>query len=215
MNARLWSAAAALIATLAPGGPVRGEGERAGDFDYYVLALTWTPSFCAGEGRGHDVCADADGVGFSLHGLWPQYDDGWPSYCPTPHRDPSRRDTAAQADLFGSSGSAWHQWNKHGTCSGLAAGDYYRLAEEAFDQVRRPDVLRGLERAVTLPATVVEDAFLEADPALAADGVTVTCRDGRIAEVRICLDRSLDPQVCTGRTARDCARDDALLLPVE
>ena len=204
---------AAMAMALAPA--VRADGERSGAFDYYVLALTWTPSFCAGEGRGREVCDDADGAGFSLHGLWPQYDDGWPSYCPTIHRDPSRRETTAQAELFGSSGSAWHQWNKHGTCSGLTASDYFRLAGKAFERVRRPSVLRELERPVTLPATVVEDAFLDADAALTADGVTVTCRDGRIAEVRICLDRSLDPRACTGRTARDCAQSDALLPPVE
>ena len=29
-----------------------GRGGMPGDFDYYVLALSWSPTFCSGQGRG-------------------------------------------------------------------------------------------------------------------------------------------------------------------
>mgnify|MGYP001814724100 FL=1 len=192
------------------------DGERSGDFDYYVLALSWSPTWCALEGdeRGSPQCdADAD-FGWVLHGLWPQYDHGWPSYCNTSERNPSRRETAEMADIMGSGGSAWHQWNKHGRCSGLSSQDFYALAREAFGQVVRPDVFRRLSRAVELPATVVEAAFLEDNPDLAADGVTITCKAGRIQEARICLTRDLEPRACSGSVARDCTLQDALFSPV-
>ena len=86
------------------------EGERAGAFDYYVMALSWTPNWCRLEGDAKDAELCETSSGWSLHGLWPQYEKGWPSFCRTSERDPSRRDTAAQADLFGASGFAWHQW---------------------------------------------------------------------------------------------------------
>ena len=190
------------------------DGERAGEFDYYVLALSWSPNWCAleGDARGSEQC-DED-FGWIVHGLWPQYEDGWPSYCPTAARPPSRSMTGAQADLFGAGGAAWYQWKKHGVCSGLAAEDYYRLARDAFARVNRPEVLRKLDRPVKLPAAVIEDAFLEANPAWGADMVTITCRDGHIQEARVCLTRDLDPRDCGADVVRDCTMQDALLQPI-
>lgn len=195
---------------------VWADGERAGDFDYYVLALSWSPTWCAleGDSRGSPQCEDDAGFGWVLHGLWPQYEQGWPSYCNTTARNPSRSDTAAMADIMGSSGSAWHQWNKHGRCSGLSSEDYYALAREAYDSVSRPQVFRQLSRAVQLPASVIEDAFLEDNPRLSPEGVTVTCKANRIQETRICLTRDLKPRPCTGSVARDCRMQDALFAPI-
>ena len=195
---------------------VWADGERAGDFDYYVLTLSWSPTWCALEGdrRGSPQCDDEANFGWVLHGLWPQYEQGWPSYCKTSERNPSRNDTAAMADIMGSSGSAWHQWNKHGRCSGLSSDDYYALARDAYESVTRPQVFRQLSRAVELPASVVEDAFLEDNPTLSADGITVTCKAGRIQEIRICLTQALKPRTCTGSVARDCQMQDALFSPI-
>ncbi|WP_416914609.1 MAG: ribonuclease T2 family protein [Roseicyclus sp.] len=192
------------------------EGERAGDFDYYVLALSWTPTWCALEGddRNSPQCDAGQGYGFTLHGLWPQYEDGWPSFCPTAARPPSRAETGAMVDIMGSSGLAWHQWRKHGSCTGLSAQDYFRLSRLAYDRVTRPDLLRRLDRPVRLPAQVIEDAFLEENPALTDEMLTVTCRDGRVQEVRLCLTRDLDPRACAPDVARDCTLQDALFEPM-
>jgi len=197
-------------------GTAWADGERAGEFDYYVLSLSWTPTWCAieGDARGSDQCDPGQGFGFTLHGLWPQYEEGWPSYCPTVERNPSRVMTGAMADIMGSGGLAWHQWNKHGTCSGLSAEDYYRLSRLAYERVTRPELLRQLENPVRLPAEVVEEAFLEVNPGLTDDMVTVTCRDGRVQELRICLTRDLAPRDCAPDVARDCALQNALLDPV-
>ncbi|MDB2406972.1 ribonuclease T2 [Jannaschia sp.] len=205
-----------IAALLLAATPAFADGERAGEFDYYVLALSWSPTWCALEGDARDSpqCDTGRGFGFVMHGLWPQYEAGWPSYCRTPHREATRGETGAMADIMGTAGSAWHQWKKHGRCSGLEAADYFRLARVAYDSVTRPAALRDLGRAVTLPAAVVEDAFLEANPDLTARGVTVTCRDRRVQEVRICLTRSLEPRACAPDVARDCGLRDALLSPV-
>ncbi len=203
-------------AFLVPAAPARAEG-TAGDFDYYVMALSWSPGWCAAEGAARDdpQCAAGARFGWVLHGLWPQYEDGgWPDFCPTGARNPSRTDTAAEADLFGSSGSAWHQWNKHGRCTGLSAADYYRLSRLAYDRVTRPEVFRRLDRDVRLPARVVEEAFLEANPGLTADMITVTCRDRAIREARICLTRDLSPRPCGEGLRRDCPLDDALFRAI-
>jgi ribonuclease T2 len=189
---------------------------RAQDFDYYVLALSWSPTWCAGDPdrRSSEQCEPSRDLGFTLHGLWPQYDEGWPSFCPTSLRPPSRGQTGAMADIMGSSGLAWHQWRKHGVCSGLSSEDYFALSRLAYEQIVRPDLLRRLDREVRLPARVIEEAFLEANPNLAPDMLTVTCRAGRVQEVRLCLTRGLEPRACGDDVVRDCRLEDALFSPM-
>lgn len=187
--------------------------DRAGEFDYYVLALSWQPTWCALEGEGSDQCDRP--AGWTLHGLWPQYERGWPSDCRTTARDPSRAETAAMADIMGSGGLAWYQWRKHGRCAGLDPADYFALARRAYDGVTRPAVLRGLDEPVRLPAEVVEEAFLRDNPGLTDAGLTVTCKSGHVQEVRICLTRDLAPRDCAADIRRDCDIADAVLLPVD
>jgi ribonuclease T2 len=194
----------------------RAEGGRAGEFDYYVLALSWSPNWCAleGDARGSDQCDTRHDHGWVLHGLWPQYHRGWPSFCSTARRPPSRGMTAAMADIMGSGGLAWHQWRKHGVCSGLSAAEDFTLSRAAYDGITRPEVFRRLDRPVRLPAQVVEEAFLKANPRLDRDGITITCKDGHIQEARICLSRDLDPVPCGRDVVRDCRMRDALFHPV-
>lgn len=189
---------------------------RAGDFDYYVMALSWSPTWCAitGDARGEDQCDPRHDHSFILHGLWPQYERGWPSDCRTPARDPSRAETRAMADIMGSSGLAWHQWRKHGRCTGLSADDYFALSRRAYESITIPPVLDKLDRDVRLPARVVEQAFIEANPGLDPQMITVTCEQGRIDEVRICLTRDLTPRPCGRDVARDCRMIDALMEAV-
>ena len=197
-------------------GMASAQGQRSGDFDYYVLALSWTPTWCAleGDARAAPQCEPRQGYGFTLHGLWPQYEEGWPSFCPTTARPPSRAMTAGMVDIMGSSGLAWHQWRKHGTCSGLSAGAYFDLSRRAYQRVQQPAILRQIDRVVRLSAAMVEEAFLEENPDLTHPMLTVTCRDGRVQEVRICLTRALEPRDCAPDVARDCRLRDALFAPM-
>ncbi|GGE51555.1 ribonuclease T2 family protein [Actibacterium pelagium] len=204
-----------LLMLVLSAGLARADGERAGDFDYYVLALSWSPTFCAleGEARGNPQCDRP--MGWVLHGLWPQYDDGWPSYCWTSFQEATRAQTSAMVDIMGSSGSAWHQWKKHGRCSGLSAGEYFDAARTAYDTVNRPEVFRKLDRDVRLPPRVVEDAFLKANPEWEADMLTITCKSGRIQEARLCLTRDFEPRVCGQDVVRDCSMSNALFEAID
>jgi ribonuclease T2 len=206
----------AAIAALCWATSARAEGERAGDFDYYVLSLSWSAAWCAleGDARNDPQCDAGRGLTFILHGLWPQFEDGWPSFCRTGARDPSRAETAAMADIMGGSGLAFYQWKKHGRCSGLAAPDYLVAARQAYDSIAIPDLFAGVDRPLTLPASVIEDAFLEANPGLSADQITITCKSGLIQEARICLTRDLTPRRCGADVIRDCRLPDAVLEPV-
>ena len=196
--------------------PAGADGERAGRFDYYVLSLSWSPTWCAlaGNARGAPQCDPRADTGWVLHGLWPQYDRGWPAYCHSPERPPSRAQTAAMADIMGDGGLAWHAWKKHGACSGLSARNYFALSRRAFDALTKPPVFRKLKDPVRLPARVIEQAFLRANPGLRPDMLTVTCRAGRIEEARLCLSRDLRPVPCGRDAVQDCRLEDALFAPV-
>ena len=196
--------------------PVWAENDRAGVFDYYVMSLSWSPNWCAleGDARRSPQCDDSQDHGWILHGLWPQYHRGYPSYCNTAERPPSRGMTAQMADIMGTSGLAWHQWKKHGTCTGLSAAGYYALSREAYATVVRPPVFRKITKRMKLPASVIEEAFLQANPGFERDGITITCQNGMIQEARICLSRDLKPVPCGQDVVRDCRMKDAVFDPV-
>lgn len=174
-------------------------------FDYYVMALSWSPSFCATTDPGHDQCTASRDLGFILHGLWPQNEKGWPSYCQTSARPPSRQMTARMADIMGGAGLAWHQWRKHGTCSGLDAPDYFATSRRAYASITRPPLLRQLEKDVAIRADVIEAAFLEVNPALTPEMIVVSCKAEYISEIRVCLTKDLTPRECGEDLRSNCA----------
>ncbi len=204
-----------LLALLAPG-LARADGERAGDFDYYVLSLSWSSGWCALEGddRRDPQCDIGKGLTFVVHGLWPQYERGWPQNCRTTERDPTRGESAAMVDIMGGSGLAFYQWKKHGRCSGLSARGYYDTMRKAHARIKVPPVFARMSKTLKVPADVVEGAFLESNPGLKRDQVTVTCKSGMIQEVRVCLTKDLEPRRCGADTIRDCSLKDAVLEAV-
>ncbi|WP_417270917.1 ribonuclease T2 family protein [Celeribacter sp.] len=191
------------------------DGETAGDFDYYVLSLSWSPTWCALEGDARNSPQCDRELGWVLHGLWPQYEDGWPSYCHSPVRDPSRSQTAAMEDIMGTTGAAWYQWKKHGRCSGLEAQEYLDLSRAAYEKIKRPSAFMKLPHDIKVPASVIEEAFMNVNEGLDANEITVTCKDYRIQEVRVCMTPDLEPRKCGSDTIRDCTLTDALLQDIE
>jgi ribonuclease T2 len=196
---------------LVTAGLVRAEGEPAGVFDYYVLSLSWSPGWCELEGEARNSPQCERDLGWVLHGLWPQYRRGYPSWCYSPERDPSRSQTAALADIMGTDGAAWHQWKKHGRCSGLSPEDYFALTRRAYASVTLPEVFERIDRDIELPASVIEESFLEHNADLTSDMLTVTCKGERIQEVRICLTKGLEPRACGYGVDLDCSLEDAVL----
>lgn len=188
--------------------PAGANGAEA-PFDYYVLALSWSPSYCA-DRPDADQCGQ--GRRFILHGLWPQFERGYPQDCPSDAADPSNRLLSRYEDLSGSRGLLAHQWRKHGRCAGVSAESYLEASRRAVEAVAIPPSLEAVARDLTIDAGVVEAAFVEANPGMARDGVTVKCRDGRLSEVRICLTRDLALRTCGPDVIRDC-RQSGLDLP--
>lgn len=205
-----------LFVALCLGFPAYAEGERAGDFDYYVMSLSWSSNWCAltGDARGDDQCDPRHDFTFTLHGLWPQNEVGYPSYCRTSERDPSRGASEAMADIMGGSGLAWYQWKKHGRCAGLSAKTYYDTLRDAYGSVTIPPIFAKITKDLKVPASVIEEAFLDSNPGMTANMITITCDQGMIQEARICLTKDLELRNCGVDAARDCRMKDAVLEAV-
>lgn len=188
---------AVLIAGLcaAPASAQRVErGGEPGVFDFYVLALSWSPGFCALDGdrdRNREQCAEGADLRFVVHGLWPQNERGYPSDCGPAGRSPSRIVMEQAAGLFPSEGLARHQWRKHGTCSGSSPSDYFADVRRARDRVTIPPQFAKAERDQDWTALDIERAFVAANPGLRGDMMSVACRREVLQEVRICFSRDL------------------------
>ncbi|SCM79182.1 Ribonuclease T2 [uncultured Pleomorphomonas sp.] len=190
-------------------------GDAAGRFDFYLLSLTWSPSYCEAEGgaRGDAQCRTGRRYGFLVHGLWPQYERGFPEDCPT-RLTPSETDVRALADLMPARGLVRHEWRRHGACSGLAPADYLRTIRAAREAVRIPTAFQRLDKYVMVSPAEVEAAFVAANPGLRPGGVAVTCDGRRLREVRICLTRGLGFRACEEVDRRGCRADRVVLPPV-
>ena len=121
--------------------------------------------------------------------------------------------TRAMADIMGSGGLAWHEWKTHGTCSGLAAQDYFELSRRAYEKIERPAIFRKTKDVVSLAPKVVEAAFMRDNAWLRPDMITVTCKGRDIGDVRICFTKDLTPRACAPDIARDCTAQGADFHP--
>ena len=195
-----------------------------GVFDYYLLALSWSPTYCAdvGEKRRDPQCSPRSGrpFAFVLHGLWPQYERRWPQDCRSPDRGYVPRPVAERMlDIMPSERLVFHEYRKHGTCSGLGVDGYFDLARRLYEKVKVPPRFVDLTDARTTvsPAELMQD-FMAANPKLEPDMIVVQCggAGNRLKEVRICFDKSGDFRAC-GRNenqARLCRADRMYVPPV-
>lgn len=217
------SLAVGVLCFLLVGAPNTALSQRAGDnvpgeFDFYVLALSWSPSFCKAErAPANRLQCDSDRpYAFIVHGLWPQYERGWPEFCPGSPSQPPGTVVRDMLDLMPSEGLVRHQWAKHGTCSGLSPQGYFKKTREAREQVRVPERFVRQSRSADVSPSDVEQAFRAANAGLTSDAVAVTCNSGLLREVRICLERqSLDFRPCPNVTQRACSATAARMPPAQ
>jgi len=200
---RAFSLAGFLILGLTTGAAFAAD--RAGDFDFYVLALTWSPSYCENARRPDPTQCNLDIPGFVVHGLWPQYERGYPEYCASnlPSRLP-RSTISGIADVIPSPGAVQYQWQKHGVCAGLRPELYFSTVRRAAQKVVIPGAYRDVHADVYSQARTIEADFVAANPGMSDRGIAVSCdRDG-VIEVRICLTKRLDFRRCVEVDRQAC-----------
>ncbi len=175
------------------------------NFDYYVLALSWSPQHCTTPAGRRDAvqCGGTRRYSFIVHGLWPQFERGWPQDCGGAAL-PGKL-IQETLDIMPSPKLIRHEWAKHGTCSGLSPAAYFALARKAFGQFRAPEAYGKPDREIYVSPAKYKTAWMEANPGLESHEFAVLCSGRFLQEVRVCLDRNLNPRPC-GRDVRDRCR---------
>jgi ribonuclease T2 len=186
----------------------RRQGEP-GQFDYYVLALSWSPSYCeAAQSRRPSRAPDQQCSGrpfaFVVHGLWPQYERGFPSYCQVPAPRLNRAIVGGMLDLMPSPRLIFHEWDQHGTCSGLSPQDYFETIRKARATVKIPPEYLDLNRPINVTSGEVAAAFVKANPGLSQRAMAVSCDRRRLTEVRVCLGKDFSFHDCPEIARRTC-----------
>jgi ribonuclease T2 len=166
-----------------------------GQFDYYLLTLSWSPEFC----HGHPNAPECGGHhGFMVHGLWPQYSNGtWPAGCQT--SQPAPTDTSPVANIMPPD-IIEHEWEKHGTCSGLSGNDYFALIRKVFDSIQIPSQFASPTSSFTMRPGALKNDFEKSNPGLSDQDMAIQLKSRRyLNAVEICLtkDNSPKPTACS------------------
>lgn len=175
---------------------------QSGKFDYYVMSLSWSPTFC----ESHQTNPQCDKhPGFVLHGLWPQFQSGgYPQHCST-RETLTEESRALGVTVFPTEQLMVHEWQTHGTCNGTSAIDYLRTAQSAHDSIKVPPQLEpgGNKKAMT--AQQIAKLVRDANPAVTARSLAIVCGNKELAEVRICLAKhDLKPIPCGNKVSSSC-----------
>jgi len=191
-----------------------------GKFDFYVLSLSWAPSFCeAAFERAPDQTPPPEcgqrAVPFVVHGLWPQYETGFPEFCQQPAPRLDRGVVASMLDLMPAPRLIFNEWDKHGTCSGLSPRAYFETMRKARALVKIPDDYLEAAREVTVAPAQVGDAFVKANPGLTGTSVAVSCDAKRLTEVRICVGKDLKFHDCPDVEQHSCRRAQIVMPPLQ
>ncbi len=184
-------------------GPARSN-DRPGQFDYYMLALSWSPTYC--QSRNHSPkdtqCGSkrARPFAFVVHGLWPQYQRGFPKFCRTQQRPfVPEAVIGSMMDIMPSRRLIIHQYRKHGTCSGKAPAGYFKLSRAMYERVKiPPPYFAPKDAQLRMREDIVSD-FVAANANLSADMIKIVCRRGnanQLREVRICFGKNSEFQNC-------------------
>jgi ribonuclease T2 len=189
-----------------------------GEFDFYVLALSWSPSFCeaaaerGNSGRSQVQCSRP--YSFVVHGLWPQYERGFPEYCQRPAPRLDRNIMTSMLDLMPAPGLIFNEWDKHGTCSGLGARAYFESIRKARAAVKIPEEFLQLSEEKVIAPGDLEAAFIKINPGLSSSAISVICSSRRLSEVRICMSKDMQFRACEEIDRRTCRRDEVVMPPV-
>jgi len=205
----LFCAAGVVLAGLAPARAYDPPGQPP-PFDYYILSLSWSPTFCSTHPEQGAECGQRRG--FVAHGLWPQYaGGGGPEHCAgAGDLDPQTVQRARSA--MPDERLIHHEWVVHGTCSGLSAHDYFATLIQAIGGLSIPSDFDA-QTARSLTASQVVAEFVSANASLNARSIALRCQGPALQEVRICLSRDLNPTACGPRVHTQCRQGPLTIRP--
>jgi ribonuclease T2 len=203
--------------TAPPGTPAEPKAQPAtAAFNYYILSLSWAPSFCADAANAAanpNECAPGKHTGFVVHGLWPEADEGQnPESCGKATQV-AKRIVRMMLPYMPSAELVQHEWATHGTCSGLTQSDFFTKVIKARVSVQVPVQLTGLEEPVNENPQQIEEQFASANPSFPPNSFRTSCSRGLFTGVRVCFDLDLMGRACTSNAGECTAETERILAP--
>lgn len=192
----------------------RQKAERqSSSFDYYLLSLSWAPNYCAEHPTDRSSeCRTGNHTSFVLHGLWPQSNSGQPPLSCSPASPVSAEIVRRMLAYYPSRGLIQHEWEKHGTCSGLSAQDYFADAERGFRKVEVPSRYKNLSAQTQISREQLESDFAAGNHA-PQGAFRLSCHGGELVALEACLSKQLEFQACTP-SVRECPSGQVVMQPV-
>jgi ribonuclease T2 len=202
---------AVTVLVSAPAKKKKAPANKPGVFDYYVLSLSWSPEHCASH-NDSPQCDQGRRFAFIVHGLWPQFERGYPQNCPGSSQVPET--VAKQAmQIMPSRQLIRHEWTKHGTCSGLGVKEYFQKLEDAYVLVKIPQDFKQPLKRVQTTAADLKRKFVRDNPGF-DQSFAVLCGGQYIREVRVCYTKDLKPRPCSTEVRDQCRSGTVILRPV-
>jgi ribonuclease T2 len=176
------------------------------NFDFYLLNLSWSPEFC----HSHPAATEcSQHPGFVLHGLWPQNTTGpFPQHCSDA---PGPQNPSDYSDLYPDAGLLRHEWQTHGTCSGLAPDAFFNLARQALHSVAIPTELTSLDHQISMPPSDILHLFAKSNPSFPPDSLALSCGNNYLTAIEVCMNKTLQPISCG--SPRSCRANTVRITP--
>jgi ribonuclease T2 len=187
----------------------RGRADQSaapGAFDFYLLNLSGSPEFCSTHGDSPEC---GRGLGFVVHGMWPQDVNGdYPEAC-SDAVGPSNPQT--YTDIIPTASLVEHEWQTHGTCSGMAPEDYFAAIRKAFAGLKIPaNIGAGSDAGGVAPDELIA-RFASANPGYPQGSIALSCGNNRLTAIEVCLTRDLQPESC--QSVRSCRANMVKVTP--
>ncbi|WP_318437042.1 ribonuclease T2 [Photobacterium leiognathi] len=180
-----------------------------GDFDSYVLALTWQPGFCehfSYKGTKPECNAINDGklkiTNLTLHGLWPNKASCGTSYgyCDRYARLDLSRSTIKEIapwmpNFYYQTKFGEYEWKKHGTCQTRNADDYFLTATKLVEKVDASPIGQFIKDNIGRNVSVssFKKQLTSKFGSDAVDRISLACTQGKyLNEVRLNLGKNID-----------------------
>lgn len=174
--------------------------DLAGRFNYWMLSLSWSPEYCSSN-IGDEECREHRG--FVVHGLWPEYERGHPTSCGDRSRVPVPL-RARMLPLMPSEKLIQHEWNVHGSCSGLDQQAYFELIERLRRRLEIPAAYEAADDTVNTSRDALLASFRSTNPQFDEEDFALRCRGHWLREVRVCFDTALNPRACAADVEDNC-----------
>ncbi|XP_042510427.1 ribonuclease 2 isoform X1 [Macadamia integrifolia] len=196
---------------------IQGAAQR--EFDYFALALQWPGTYCQ---RTHHCCSSNaccrgsnSPTGFTIHGLWPDYNDGtWPACCRRSSFNMTEISSflgvlqkywpslscGSPSTCFGGRGLFWaHEWEKHGTCSFPVIRDeysYFLTALNLYFKYNVTGIMNDAGYVASNSEKYPSGSIISAIENAVGASPLLVCSHGAVKEISLCFDKDLKPRDC-------------------